>query len=271
MTQQQPSKSRGFKSVLRTVAFVALAVAAASFAAPAMRKTDALNRVGERTVTELSAVAAAVSYYSGEDIARLAQKPEINADYTRLSGLLARIAAQQDYRGMYLLTRDQDGRYHVLVDGAYRDGSAAKTDSYAPGADYPADVYRASKGILDRIYSGKTDAGFAGDIITRSDRRLVSASYLAVYGAGRTVLGVLAAERDPGDTGYHMVGPVNLRLVGVGAAVLFAVCAVLLRLSKTLENRRRAAPASAPAQQPDNAAPEPEPDGQTGAAQDKPQ
>jgi hypothetical protein len=231
MTQQQPTKTQRIRRVVRTVAAIALAVAIASFALPALRKGSAISRIGDRTIAELSAFATAVSYSENMAISRLAQSPQIDADFRRLTGLFAQVSIQKDYARMILLTRGSDGQYRVLADGAYLENTPA--GSYdAPDSPYLPGGQKAIRNILDAIYSGKTAAAYAPDLIARPGGGQAVAVYLPVYGNGAAVLGILGVECDPGGTVYHMVGPVNLTWVGGAAALLAALCVLLLYLGR---------------------------------------
>lgn len=271
MTSEQTGKGR-LKKVLRLLAFAALAVAAVAFAAPNVRKTDAIGRIGTRTVDELSAFATAVSYSENVNIAALTKSPQIDATYRHLAGLFAQVSVQKGYERMLLLTRSADGQYHVLTDGAYRE-NAPEEGYYAPDALYPADAYKPAKSILDAIYSGKTQAGYVSNLIARPDGKQVVGAYLPVYGSSAAVLGVIGVECDPGDTRYHMLGPVNLTWVGTGAVLLFIFCVLLLylggRISDFRRQRQEAAAAQSALPPPDAGDSAPQPAEESGGPKDE--
>lgn len=142
-----------------------------------------------------------MAYYSGSEIAGLAKKPNpSDGSYRAVAELLSQVNIQQGYEKLYLIYRDGDKVPRYLEDGR----------------EFPLSAYRPVKSILDKIYTGKSVGSYANDLVTREDQRQVAVACLPLYGSGRTVLAVLVAECDPGDTGYHLVGPVNLYYVGGG-------------------------------------------------------
>ncbi len=233
MKQINEKSGYGTGTILKLIAVLSAIMALVCFAAPTVRKSDALRRTGEATMTEMRAAATVISYYSSQQIDGLIAKPAVNADYKFLAGLLSGLNAQQNYLKSYLLYRADNKVLHSLVDGSYRDNAKAGADYFAPGAEYPTSgAYKPVKAVADKIYNGKTTGGYTTELVTRPDFKKVAVTCLPIYGAGHSVTALLCIEADPGDTTYHMVGAVNLYYVGLGLTAVFGVCLLLLMLRK---------------------------------------
>ena len=232
MQEMTETKKKGFTTLLRITALIAALVTAWSFAIPLLRKNSALGAVGGRALSELTPFSTAVAYYSGSEIAGLAKKPNpSDGSYRAVAELLSQVNIQQGYEKLYLIYRDGDKVPRYLEDGR----------------EFPLSAYRPVKSLLDKIYTGKSVGSYANDLVTREDQRQVAVACLPLYGSGRTVLAVLVAECDPGDTGYHLVGPVNLYYVGGAAGAVLLLCILILwgmrkyRLARTDREERAAA------------------------------
>lgn len=244
---QQPSPAPGStgkrkKAVffLRIAAAVTALIAIAGLSIPQLRKSSALGAVGGRVIAEMTPFSVAVSYYSGEDLSRLSQSQDpTDAGYRKMAQLLEQIRILQGYDGLYLLCRDANRKPLYLESGQ----------------PFPIDSYKPIKSILDKIYTGKSTGAYAKDLITREDGKKAAASCIPLYGNGRTVLAVLVVEADPGNTDYHLVGPVNLHLVGLTAGALCLLCLLLLyvirkrRLAQA--QRQEESQQAAPSEQPE--------------------
>ena len=230
--QDVSEKTKHGFALLRTVAVVSAILALLCFVAPLARKSDALRGVGEKTLNEMRAAVTAISYYSSQDIEVLAAAPATDAVFAQLSGLLYRYNTQFDYLKSYLLVRAEDKTISYLVDGSYR-GNTAGADYFAPQTPYALNgAYKPVKGILDKIYGGKSNGGYTTELVTRPDLKKVSITCLPVYGTAHTVAAVLCIETDPGNTAYHIAGPVNLYYAGIALSVVFLACILLMMLFK---------------------------------------
>lgn len=233
MKQVKEKSGHGVGMILKLTAILSAVLALICFAAPSVRKSDALRGAGEATMTQMRAAVTVISYYSAQQIDGLIAKPAINADYKSLAGLLSQLNTQQNYLKSYLLYRADGKTLRCLVDGSYRDNAGAGVDYFVPGTDYPSGgAYKPVKAVVDKVYSGKTTGGYTAELVTRPDFRKVAVTCLPVYGAGHSVAAVLCIETDPGDTSYHMVGSVNLYYAGLAFTAAFAICLLLLALRK---------------------------------------
>lgn len=232
--KQMEEKSRyGFGTILKLTAVLAAITSVICFAAPSVRKSGALRSTGEATMVEMRAAATVVSYYSAQQISDLISEPAVNSNYKFLAGLLSQLNTQQSYQKSYLLYRTNDKTLHCLVDGSYRDNAAAGADYFVPGEEYPVNgAYKPVKGVVEKIYSGKTTGGYTTELVTRPDFKKVAVTCLPIYGTGHAVTAVLCLETDPGDTAYHMAGAVNLYYAGLIFAGVLAFCLLLLTLRK---------------------------------------
>ncbi|MFV0496685.1 MAG: hypothetical protein ACK5L0_00745 [Candidatus Fimivivens sp.] len=232
MKKSKEKRRYGFSMVLKLTAVLCAVLALLCFAAPYMRKSDALRTAGEATMSEMRAAATAISYYSAQQISGMAQEPTIDANYKFLAGLLSQLNTQQNYQKSYLLYRENK-TLRCLVDGSYRDNAQAGTDYFAPGEEYPIkDAYKPVKTVVDKIYNGKITGGYTKEIVTRQDFNKVAIACLPIYGANHTVVAVLCIETDPGNTSYHMVGSVNIYYAGLAFAAVLAICVLLLMIGR---------------------------------------
>ncbi|WMJ85016.1 hypothetical protein ACS3UN_04210 [Oscillospiraceae bacterium LTW-04] len=233
MKQLEEKSGYGFGTILKLTAVLSAILALLCFAAPSVRKSDALRTTGEATMNEMRAAVTVVSYYSAQQIGALAEEPTINANYKFLAGLLSQLNTQQNYQKSYLLYRAEGKTLRCLVDGSYRDNAEAGTDYFAPGMDYPiSGAYKPVKTVVDKIYSGKITGGYTTELVTRQDFKKVAVTCLPVYGTSHAVVAVLCVETDPGDTAYHMAGSVNLYYAGLAFVAVFAICFLLLTLRR---------------------------------------
>ena len=85
--------------------------------------------------------------------------------------------------------------------------------------------------------------------MTRPDLKKVSITCLPIYGTSHTVAAVLCIETDPGNTAYHIAGPVNLYYTGIALSVVFSACILLMVLRKKYRIYREGKQAQKPAAQ----------------------
>jgi len=242
---ENAKKHLGIKKLLVLIAVITAIAAIICFAAPTLRKSNAISATGENVLSSMRPAALAVSYYSAQDIAALSEKPVIDASYKNIAGLLAQFSDLQSYDSVYIISRGADKNYKYIIDGRYRDNGKAGTDYFAPAADYPTDNgYKAVKSAADKIYSGKSTGDYASSLVTRADLKQLVAVCLPIYGAAHSVSAILCIEADPGNTAYHMVGSVNLYYAALILLGICAVCVILLFVGKKFgqfrDNRRAA-------------------------------
>lgn len=242
---ENAKKHLGIKKLLVLIAVITAIAAIICFAAPTLRKSNAISTTGENVLNSMRPAALAVSYYSAQDIAALSEKPVIDASYKNIAGLLAQFSDLQSYDSVYIISRGADKNYKYIIDGRYRDNGKAGTDYFAPAADYPTDNgYKAVKSAADKIYSGKSTGDYASSLVTRADLKQLVAVCLPIYGAAHSVSAILCIEADPGNTAYHMVGSVNLYYAALILLGICAVCVILLFIGKKFgqfrDNRRAA-------------------------------
>ncbi|MEG2204372.1 MAG: hypothetical protein RRY21_04335 [Oscillospiraceae bacterium] len=237
MNETKTGHSRWYRVVL-LVAVLCLVLAMLCFGYPGMRRAGMLTTIGERTLVELGTFTTAVSHYSAAEIDALAASPKMDASYKDLAALLTQVRIKNDYVGLSLLVRGKNKQVQYLVDSAYRDNAKAGGDYYAPATAYPTERYKASKELIDAIYSGKSVGGYSTQLATLGNLKQVSNTYLPVYGPGNTVIAVLAVDCDPGNTGYHMLGPIDLNQLGIAALIVLAVCLLVLWLLRLWDKHR---------------------------------
>lgn len=226
-------KKLTFKIIFRAVAVISALLALFCFITPAARKSNSLSVTGNSALDAMTPAATVISYYSADNIAKLAEKPVLDENCKYIAGLLAQLNTQQGYEKMYILSRSADKKLSYLIDGSYRDNGKAGTDYFAPAAAYPTDNgYKAVKSVADKLYSNKITAGYANEIITNQNHKNVVVSCLPIYGGGHTTVAVLCIESDPGNTAFHMIGQINLYYVGWGALAVFALCVAFILLKK---------------------------------------
>lgn len=222
---EKDRKKLSLRIAVRFIAAISAFLAVFCLTLPSARKKNALSATGNAVLEAMAPVSTAISYYSAENIEKLAQSPALNADCKYIAGLLAQLTTQQGYERMYIISRADNKRLRYLIDGSYRDNGKAGTDYFAPAADYPAeDGYRAVKQLADKLYSNKLTEGFANEIITNSNRKEVVVCCLPIYGAGHSVSAVLCIEADPGSTSFNMIGKIDLYIVGWCSAAVTLLC-----------------------------------------------
>jgi len=243
MTAEKIKKPRSFKTTVKIIAVITALAAITCFIAPAARKADAVSKTGDETLDSMRLAATVISYYSGDEVAALAQQPELNTVYKDIAGLMAQLCSQQGFEDMYMVVRTADKNLQYLVDGSYRDNGKAGTDYHAPAESFPDDNgYKSVKGVVEKIYAGKTTGDHSSELVTRINAQKAVVSCLPVYGSGHAVAAVLCIEADPGDTAYHMIGAVNIYYAGLICLALAAVCILILvaqkKISAYRENKR---------------------------------
>ena len=235
-------KNNGLKKIaglLRMLFILCLIIAVICFGMPMMRKKASLSKIGESVANELSAFSTALSYFAEDSVDHIKTAGKTDEEYKQVAGLFNQVSTQKNYEGMYLLSRDNEKRYIILVDSFYSDKGKAGTDYYKSLTQYPLDTYKSANKLLDNLYTGKSSFEYAKDIIVLPNQKQVAVVYLPVYGANRTVLSILAIESDPGDTAYANIGVVNLTYVGGGALALCVIFAlILIIMSKINKNKQ---------------------------------
>ncbi|MEG1773966.1 MAG: hypothetical protein RR320_03830 [Oscillospiraceae bacterium] len=239
MTETLHPRRWGLARILWIFTACALTFALVCLLLPGVRRKDALTLVGEQTVTELRAFTTALSYYAGDALTALSVEQKLVPAYKEVAGLLAQVRTKCEYRNLYLLVRTGVNQYQYLVDAAYRDNAKAGTDYYGPATAYPLDLYKPARAALDAIYTGKATSRYTTELVTLRDLEQVSCTWLPLYGTGGTVIAVLGVDRDPGNTGYHLLGPLDLNLAGLTALFLAVLCGVLAWLTGRFSAYRR--------------------------------
>jgi hypothetical protein len=213
-------------------AAVFLVLSVICFSLPPVRKKTALTKLGEKTAGELTAFSVALSHYASHDIEVFADNPAVNPFFKELSGLLAKVRSKNRYVALSVVVADKGGKYRYFADADYRDNAVAGIDYRAPGSFYPFEEYKGSKTLLDSVAGQKAIFAYSSGLILRHDLRSVSVTYLPLLGVKNNVLAIIAADCDPGDTRWHMLGALNLNILGGIFAVFFAVFSFVFILTK---------------------------------------
>ena len=90
---------------------------------PLARKAQAVNQVGERSLSSMTSFSLAMTYYSDEEISRLAREPGMDDSYKSLCGLLTSVKDAYGYNRVYLLYKGVGGKLYTLLDSGYRDNA----------------------------------------------------------------------------------------------------------------------------------------------------
>ena len=224
-----PDRLRRGAGALACVMFL---IALLSFGYPMMKKNSVIRDIGESSIGEMRSFALAVSHYANEDLERLRTNPTASAGYRDLCNLLEEAKRSFGYQDLYIITRESAGRYVYLAE-------AGQASTAAPGTQYPLDVYQAGKKTLETICTGKATYGYAKGFATTNDRQTVVVSYLPLYGNGNSVAALLGIDSGAGDTAYHMIGPVDLYVVGTAALLLMALAVALLLIQNRMREQKR--------------------------------
>ena len=113
---ENAKKHLGIKKLLALIAVITAIAAIICFAAPTLRKSNAISTTGENILSSMRPAALAVSYYSAQDIAALSEKPVIDANYKNIAGLLAQFSDLQGYESVYIISRGADKNYKYIID-----------------------------------------------------------------------------------------------------------------------------------------------------------
>ena len=224
-----PDRLRRGAGALACVMFL---IALLSFGYPMMKKNSVIRDIGESSIGEMRSFALAVSHYADEDLEQLRTNPAADAGYRDLCSLLEEAKRSFGYHDLYIIARESAGRYVYLA-------RAGQASAAAPGTEYPLDVYKAGKKTLESICTGKAAYGYAKGFATTKEQQTVVASYLPLYGNGYSVAALLGIDSGPVDTAYHMIGPVDLYVVGTAALLLMALAVALLLIQNRMQEQKR--------------------------------
>lgn len=205
-------------------------VALLSFGYPMFKKNSVIKDTGEAAAGEMRSFALALSHYAHQDLERLRTSPATDEKYRDLCGLLDEARLSFGYQNLYIITRESANRYVYLAGGQ------------KPGEEYPLNIYQASRKTLEAIYAGKVSFGYANGFATTQDLEEVVSAYLPVYGSGNSVIALLGIDSNAGNTAYHLVGPVDLHLVGLSALILMALAVGLVLILEKLREQKESKP-----------------------------
>lgn len=147
---------------------------------PLARKAQAVNQVGERSLSSMTSFSLAMTYYSDEEISRLAREPGMDDSYKSLCGLLTSVKDAYGYNRVYLLYKGVGGKLYTLLDSGYRDNAREGVDYNGPTTQYKP-LSGKAKSAIDKVFSKKEPRITAGGIAETVDGVKVVSSYVPVY------------------------------------------------------------------------------------------
>ncbi len=237
-----PEKFHGLRRLLTLLTVIFLLLSLLAFAEPTAKKKNVLKAVGGAAEESLQLMPAMLSYYDGDLLTTLAANPGESGSYRYVSDALGALRTAGGFDSVTFIVKSEK-QYLCAADGLLNSGA----NTYAAGSLLSPS--KSVKSLLDKIWSGKSDGGTAADLIAGRAGGSAACVLLPVFGADESLLGVLAAEISVGEADYHMLGPVNLYVLGGVCLLIAAVLAGILFLLKKLSAKKPPAP---PADTPDD-------------------
>ena len=133
--------SRRVRGFLLTVVILSAIVAIVSVFIPFNRRRDAINTLGEQSLSEATSLALSLEYYNGLRIQSLIDYPSETAFYQNLCAFLSRAKDTLSYDRAYILYRGLEGRIAYLADADYGVNLQEGVDYHGIGAEYSDDRY----------------------------------------------------------------------------------------------------------------------------------
>ena len=205
--------SRRVRGFLLTVVILSAIVAIVSVFIPFNRRRDAINTLGEQSLSEATSLALSLEYYNGLRIQSLIDYPSETAFYQNLCAFLSRAKDTLSYDRAYILYRGLEGRIAYLADADYGANLQEGADYHGIGAEYSDDRYTSQcRSILQ--------SQFDGSITT----------YLPIHDTQGQVIAVLGVDARLGYSDFAQYGPINFERTATVAALLFLISLVLFVL-----------------------------------------
>ena len=219
--------SRRVRGFLLTVVILSAIVAIVSVFIPFNRRRDAINTLGEQSLSEATSLALSLEYYNGLRIQSLIDYPSETAFYQNLCAFLSRAKDTLSYDRAYILYRGLEGRIAYLADADYGANLQEGVDYQGIGAEYSDDRYTSQcRSILESQFDGRRSASFVPDILDGS----YITTYLPIHDTQGQVIAVLGVDARLGYSDFAQYGPINFERTATIAALLFLISLVLFVL-----------------------------------------
>lgn len=219
--------SRRVRGFLLTVVILSAIVAIVSVFIPFNRRRDAINTLGEQSLSEATSLALSLEYYNGLRIQSLIDYPSETAFYQNLCAFLSRAKDTLSYDRAYILYRGLEGRIAYLADADYGANLQEGVDYHGIGAEYSDDRYTSQcRSILESQFDGRRSASFVPDILDGS----YITTYLPIHDTQGQVIAVLGVDARLGYSDFAQYGPINFERTATIAALLFLISLVLFVL-----------------------------------------
>ncbi len=215
---------------------------------PLARKAQAVNQVGERSLSSMTSFSLAMTYYSDEEISRLSRELGMDDSYKSLCGLLASVKDAYGYNRVYLLYKGVGGKLYTLLDSGYRDNAREGVDYNGPTTQYKP-LSGKAKSAIDKVFSKKEPRITAGGIAETVDGVKVVSSYVPVYSRSGEIIAVLGVDAGlSSGMVFDRVGIIDLNWLAGISAICGAAGVLLLYFWVKLIRRRAKAAAEQAAQ-----------------------
>ena len=176
---------------------------------PVTRKAQAVNEIGDRSLSAMTSLSLALTYYSDDQISQLAQKDSCG------------------FHRVYLLSKGVGGKIYAVLDSGYRDNAREGVDYTGPATQYKP-LSSKAKSAIDRVFSRKEPRITAGGIAETADGVKVVCSYVPVYNRSGEIIAVLGVDCGlSAGMVFDRVGFVDLNWMA-GVSALFTIGGVLL-------------------------------------------
>lgn len=219
--------SRKVRGFLLAVVILSAIVAIVSVFIPFNRRREAINTLGEQSLSEATSLAMSLEYFNGPRIQSLINYPSETAFYQSLCAFLSRAKDTLSYDRAYILYRGLEGRIAYLADADYGSNLQEGVDYHGIGEEYSDERYTSRcRSILESQFSGHRQADFVPEILDSS----YITTYLPIRNAQGEVVAVLGVDAKLSYSDFAQYGPINFEKMATVAALLFLVSLVLFVL-----------------------------------------
>lgn len=240
--------SKQLKRVLILFTVLSALCLVLSLTYPLARKAQAVNQVGERSLSSMTSFSLAMTYYSDGEISRLSREPGMDDSYKSLCGLLTSVKDSYGYNRVYLLYKGVGGKLYTLLDSGYRDNAREGVDYNGPSTEYKP-LSGKAKSAIDKVFSKKEPRITASGIAETADGVKVVSSYVPVYNRSGEIIAVLGVDAGlSSGMVFDRVGVIDLNWLAGISAICGATGILLLYFWVKLIRRRAKAAAEQAAQ-----------------------
>ena len=219
--------SRKVRGFLLCLLILSAITAIVSVAFPLNRKKEAINTLGEQSMSEASSLALAVEYYNGPRLQSLIDYPGTTAFYRSLCGFLTRAKSNLSYDRAYILYQDGQGNIAYLADADY-DAQAEGGEGYCEiGQPYTGKRYsKKCIAILNDQFTGRRSETYVPENL--EDDYITS--YLPLKNSKGKVVAILGVDAKLSYSDFTHYGPIDFESLMTASVVVFLSSLILFVL-----------------------------------------